>query len=266
MRSPFASLVLLVSCLSASGCEATSPSATPDESARSGKTVSSFPAATERRLNAGFLVVDGVYNTELTAPYDVLEHTQHHAPGGLGIEVFTVSPRGEPVTSAEGLRILPDYGFGDAPPIDILVVPSARESRGKNLENRELISWVRETGTEARIVISLCWGAFVLAEAGLLNGHACTTFPGDYDTFAGRFPLLDLHINVSFVHDGRILTSQGGARSFDVAMYLVDLLYGEEVARGVGRGLLIPWPPSREAGFLYLSQTSRDPGAARTSP
>jgi putative intracellular protease/amidase len=173
--------------------------------------------ATERRLNAGFLVVDGVYNTELTAPYDVLEHTQHHAPDGLGIEVFTVSPRGEPVTSAEGLRILPDHGFGDAPPIDILVVPSARESRGRDLENRELITWVGETGAEASIVMSLCWGAFVLAEADLLNGHACTTFPGDYDTFADRYPLLDLHINVSFVHDGRILTSQGGARSFDVA-------------------------------------------------
>ena len=47
---------------------------------------------------------------------------------------------------------------------------------------------------------------------------------------------------MSFVHDGKALTSQGGGRSFDVAMYLVDLLHGREVAQNIGRGLLIPWP------------------------
>ncbi len=83
----------------------------------------------------------------------------------------------------------------------------------------------------------------MLARAGLLDGRACTTFPRDYRRFAEAFPAADLHVNVSFVHSGRFLTSEGGARSYLAAMYLVDLLYGEEVAAGVGRGLLIPWPP-----------------------
>jgi transcriptional regulator GlxA family with amidase domain len=95
-------------------------------------------------------------------------------------------------------------------------------------------------------VVSLCDGAFVLAEAGLLDGRAATTFPKDYEDFAARFPAVDLRINVSFVHDGKMLTSQGGVRSYDVAMYLVDLLYGQEVAARVGAGLLIPWPLDRD--------------------
>ncbi len=57
------------------------------------------------------------------------------------------------------------------------------------------------------------------------------------------FPDLELRRGVSFVHDGRMLTSQGGAKSYDVAMHLVDHLYGADVARGVGRGLIIAWPP-----------------------
>ena len=57
------------------------------------------------------------------------------------------------------------------------------------------------------------------------------------------FPETRLHVNVSFVHEGRFLTSEGGARSYLAALYLVDLLFGEEVAAGVGRGLLIGWPP-----------------------
>jgi transcriptional regulator GlxA family with amidase domain len=200
----------------------------------------------DRPLRAAFLVVDGVYNSELMAPYDVLHHTVFHTEGrgrGPGIEVFTLSPDGQPVTTFEGLRLVPHHSFESAPPVDVLVVPSAEGSMGRDLENRRLIDWVRATGAEARFVLSLCDGAFVLAEAGLLDGRSATTFPADYEAFTARYPAVKLRINVSYVHDGRLLTSQGGARSYDVAMHLVDLLYGEEVARAVGQGLLLPWPP-----------------------
>jgi transcriptional regulator GlxA family with amidase domain len=210
----------------------------------------------DRPLRAGFLIVDGVYNTELTAPYDVFQHTAAHTSPAPGIEVFTVSPDGRQVTTAEGLRIVPHYSFETAPPIDILVVPSGEHSRDGDRQNRDLIEWVRKTGSQAHFVVSLCWGAFILAEAGLLDGHSCTTFPGDYQPFAEAFPDLDLRINVTFVHDGRVLTSEGGAHSYDVAMYLVDLLFGEEVAKGIGQGLLIPWPPTGGARPAYVT----DPG------
>lgn len=207
--------------------------------------------ARERRLSAAFLIVDGVYNTELTAPFDVLQHTLFHAPNDLGIEVFTVSPDGQSVTTAEGLRIQADHSFASAPAIDLLVVPSAEASRGKDLDRKDVIEWVAKTGKSAGAVMSLCWGAFVLAEAGLLDNTACTTFPSDYNTFTERFPELDLRINISFVHSGKSITSQGGARSFDAAMYLVDKLYGEQVAAGIGGGLLIPWPPE-DGSVPYL--------------
>lgn len=195
----------------------------------------------DRPLRVGFLIVDGVYNTELTAPYDLFHHTPFHVQPGM--QVFTVAPGTEAVTTFEGLRLIPDYSLDDAPPIDILVVPSAEGSMDEDLQNRAMMDWVRRVGAQARYVISLCDGAFVLAAAGLLDDHQCTTFPGDQDRFAESFPQLDLQRGFSFVHDGRMLTSEGGAKSFDVALYLIDLLYGEEVARGVGRGLIIPWPP-----------------------
>lgn len=195
----------------------------------------------DRPLRAAFLVIEGVYNTELAAPYDVLQHTVFHTKPG--IEVFTVSPDGQPLSTFEGLRIIPRYSFANAPPIDILVVPSARGSMDKDLQNQALIDWVRRVAGQARHVVSLCDGAFVLAKAGLLDGVPATTFPEDYDRLAQMFPKVDLRVNVSFVDSGKILTSQGGARSYDVAMYLVDKLYGQKVAHGIGKGLLIPWPP-----------------------
>jgi putative intracellular protease/amidase len=197
----------------------------------------------DRPLRAAFLVVEGVYNTELMAPYDVFQHTGFHTGPNPGMEVFTVSPDGRPVTTFEGIRITPDYGFQNAPEIDVLVVPSARGSMDKDLQNAALIDWIRRTAGRARHVVSLCDGAFLLAQAGLLDGVAATTFPEDYDRLVKMFPRVDLRINVSFVDAGKILTSQGGARSYDVAMHLVDRLYGTRVAQGVGKGLLLPWPP-----------------------
>lgn len=220
-----------------------------------------FELPDDRPIRAGFLIVDGVYNTELMAPWDVLQHARYHSAPHPGIEVFTIARSLDPVTTAEGLRIVPDYTLASAPPVDILVVPSARHSRDSDRADAELISWVRSAGAQAKFVMSLCWGAFILAEAGLLDDHACTTFPEDLRSFVEAFPHLDLRVNVSFVHDGNVLTSQGGTRSYDVAMYLVDLIFGEEVAKGIGSGLLIEWPPPADQRFPFVS----DPQMTRQS-
>lgn len=199
----------------------------------------------ERPLRAGFLIVDGVYNTEVTAPFDLLHHTVFHTKPG--VEVFTVAPTKAAVRTFEGLVLTPDHDFASAPEIDILVVASAEHSMDTDLENEAMIRWVREVGGRARFVMSLCDGAFVLAKAGLLDGLWATTFPSDQDRFEAMFPAVDVKRGVSFVHDGQALTSEGGAKSFDVAMYLIEHLYGTKVAEGVGRGLIIAWPPDAMA-------------------
>jgi len=195
----------------------------------------------DRPLRAGFLVLDGVYGTELVAPYDVLQHTVSHTRPG--IDTFTISPDGGTVKTAEGLVIDARFGFADAPAIDILVVPSGEHNMDSDLGNEALIAWLAKTGKSARYVVSLCDGAFLLARAGLLQGRLATTFPADQDRFAQMFPKQQLRRGVSFVHDGPALTSVGGARSYDAALYLVDHLYGEQVAKDVAKGLVLPWPP-----------------------
>ena len=115
----------------------------------------------------------------------------------------------------------------------------------RDLEDAALIAWVRETGRKAKLVLSLCDGAFVLAKAGLLDGLEATTFPGDQDRFATMFPGVKLQRGVIFVHDGNAVTSVGGARSYDPAMYLVERLYGDDARARIGEGLVLDW--SRQA-------------------
>jgi transcriptional regulator GlxA family with amidase domain len=195
----------------------------------------------DRILNAAFLIMDGVFNTELTAPIDIFQHSIFHTE--YGIQIFTVAEKPEMVTTFEGLRIIPDYTFDhdSLPDIDILVIPSAEHHLDTDLENEVMINWVRETGINAQYVMSLCDGAFVLAKAGLLDGVQCTTFPGDIEQFRTTFPQLDVKEGVSFVHDGKMITSAGGAKSFDPALYLSELLYGKKAADGIAGGLVIDW-------------------------
>ncbi len=199
------------------------------------------PVLPDRQLTAAFLIVDGVYNSELVAPMDVLHHTVFHSE--KGIKVFTVAPKKDAITTFEGLRILPDVAFetDSLPPIDILVVPSAKHSMDSDLDDKALIDFVSITGRKALYVMSLCDGAFVLAKAGLLDTYHCTTFPSDIEKFRATFPQLTVHEDVSFVHDSRMITSAGGAKSYDPALYLVELLFGRQAAVGIANGLVIDW-------------------------
>ena len=200
------------------------------------------PDIVSGRLNAAFLIMDGVYNTELTAPMDIFHHTRFR-DSIRAMNVFTVAGTRQPVRSFEGLQILPDFGYleDSLPPIDILVVPSAEHHLDSDLQDAAMIAWVRRTAQQARIVMSLCDGAFVLATAGMPDSLRCTTFPDDIGRLREMFPGLCVLENVSFVHDGRYITSAGGDRSFDAALYLCQHLYGKKVADQLAHGLVIGW-------------------------
>lgn len=197
-------------------------------------------AADDRPIRSiGFLVLPGVYNSELMAPYDILHHLEFHVDDAP--EIFTVAPTPGPLETFEGLTLTPHYSFADAPPIDLLVVPSAVNNMTSDLEDEVLMRWIRERGGSARLLLSLCDGAFLLAGAGLLDALEATTFPGDQERFEAAFPAVRLRRGVLFVHDGRAVTSVGGARSYEAALYLVEQLYGADTARRVARGLVIDW-------------------------
>ena len=191
--------------------------------------------------NVGFLIMNGVYNTELTAPMDIFQHTIFHHDKGM--KVFTIADTKDPVHTFEGLKILPDYNYltDSLPPIHVLVVPSAEHHLDTDLENEDMIAFVKDAGGQAQYVVSLCDGAFVLAKSGLLDGIASTTFPGDIEKYKKMFPHLKVHQDVLFVHDGKFITSAGGAKSFEPAMYLCELLYGEKAVKGIGKGMVIDW-------------------------
>lgn len=204
--------------------------------------LAALAAAPQAPKQVGILVMDGIFNTELVGPYDVLDHAKD-------FEVFTVAPRKQPLRSAEGLAFTPDHGFGEHPPIDVLVIPSF-EKYEDHLKDKALIDWIRRQATSASWVLTHCWGALYLAQTGLLDGRSATTYPPDNEAFAKRFAKVKVERGYRFVRDGKFITSAGGTASFESPLYLVRTTSGDDAARKVARGLVIDDPLQSKLRYL----------------
>ena len=236
MRAALISLVLLFAVLNS--CAESPGETQKDDKMAEGSHLTLEPG----RYNVAFLIMEGTYNTEFTAPFDIFQHTQYRE-GIKAMNTFTVANTLDPVTTFEGVRVLPDFDYtrDSLPPIDILVVPSAEHHLDTDLQDTVMLDFVERTGQQAQFVTSHCDGAFVLAKAGLLNDVVSTTFPSDIEKYREMFPDLKVADSVLFVHDGKYITSAGGAKSFEAALYLCEYLYGKEIANSLAGGLVIDW-------------------------
>ncbi|MGB2759811.1 MAG: DJ-1/PfpI family protein [Maribacter stanieri] len=205
-----------------------------------------LPELNPDSYNVAFLIMDGTFNTEFTAPFDIFQHTKFRE-GIKAMNTFTVANTLEPITTFEGVRILPDFDYtkDDLPQIDILVVPSAEHSMDKDLKDSIMLKFIKETDKNALYMTSHCDGAFLLAKSGILDSVASTTFPSDVENYRKMFPNLNIKDNILFVHDGKYITSAGGAKSFEAALYLCEVLYGKEIAKSLAKGLVIDWELSK---------------------
>ncbi len=173
------------------------------------------------------VLFDGVQSLDVTGPLEVFTYAR-------GYRVTTASADGRPVRTSSGLRITPDQALGAAP--DTLVVPGGQGTREPQ---PEVVAWLREHGQEPARIMSVCTGAFLLAEAGLLDDRRATTHWQYCDTLAGRHPKVEVDPGPIFVRDGRIATSAGVTAGLDLALALVEEDRGRDVALGVARGLVM---------------------------
>ncbi|WP_291963541.1 DJ-1/PfpI family protein [Maribacter sp.] len=201
-----------------------------------------LPELNPKNYNVAFLIMQGTFNTEFTAPFDIFQHTKYRE-NIKAMNTFTVANTLEPITTFEGVRILPDYDYtkDDLPKIDILVVPSAEHSMDSDLKDTLMLDFIKKIDKTALYMTSHCDGAFLLAKAGILDSVASTTFPSDVENYRNMFPNLNIKDNVLFVHDGKYITSAGGAKSFEAALYLCEVLYGKEITKSLAKGLVIDW-------------------------
>jgi len=211
------------------------------------------------RIRVAVVAFDGIRPFHLSVPCAVFGETSDDEASPFELRVCAVES-GELRTQA-GFGIAARHGLRTLSWADIVVVPSWRDPR--ETPPAPLLAALRRAHARGAVVLGLCVGAFVLAEAGLLDGRRATTHWRWAKHLAERYPRVQVDPGVLYVDEGNVLTSAGTAAGIDCCLHVLRRRLGAEAANRVARGLVVP-PHRQGSQAQYIEQPVL--AAARDTP
>jgi putative intracellular protease/amidase len=185
-----------------------------------------IPPATGR-IRVAFVLSPHATMIDFAGPWEVFSDVRVPGRGThddqFPFELYTVAESREPISTHGGMEIVPDYSFADAPQPRVIVVPAQGGSPG-------LGAWLKKAAAGADLTMSVCTGAFHLAQTGLLDGRKATTHHEFQDRMAHEFPAIDVQRGLRWVEGPRIATAGGLTSGIDLALRVVARYFGDPVA------------------------------------
>jgi AraC family transcriptional regulator, transcriptional activator FtrA len=209
------------------------------------------------------IALDRVAPFELGVACEVFG-TDRSADGFPLYDFAVCTADGRPVRTSAGFDVVPHADLGPVEEADLVIVP-AYSDRGVPAPASLLAALHRAADRGAQL-LSVCSGAFLFGEAGLLDGRRCTTHWKYVDELQRRFPLAEVECNSLYVTDGNVLTSAGTAAGIDACLHLVRREHGSALATRLARRMVVP--PHRDGGQVQYVETPipRTPDAPTLEP
>ena len=192
----------------------------------------------------GMYLFDDIEVLDFAGPFEVFltaaRLKMRVEPGSPRLfEVVTIADRLRPITMRGGLVLQPQFELSNHPGLDVLIVPGGIVTA--ELQQAAVIDWIAKTAAASTITASVCTGAFLLAQAGLLDGLEATTHWEDLDDLAVMFPSIHVKANTRWVDTGRVVTAAGISAGIDMSLYLVGRLAGMDLALKTARQMEFDW-------------------------
>jgi putative intracellular protease/amidase len=194
-----------------------------------------IPAGGEGVTTVAMLLYPGVEIIDISGPWEAF--------GTAGFLVHTVAEKSDPLTLVFNQKVVPDYTFENSPRADILLVPGGGYTQA--MQNPRLIQWLQSKSKDVSYVMSVCTGAFVLGQAGLLAGQTATCTYGMVDDLLG-FPNVKIVHNQRFVDNGKIITTGGLTSGIDGALHLISRIDGVGAAQAAALEMEYRWEPASQ--------------------
>lgn len=187
---------------------------------------------TASHLSLGAILYPGFEMLDLFGPLEMFSMIPADQ-----LTMHTVAEKPGPVPSAVGMAIggpktVADYGFEDAPHFDILLLPGGFGTLPE-LENPQMLAFLSERAKAAQITCSVCSGSALLAKAGVLDGHRATSNKQLFALAVSQSDKVDWVESARWVDDGPVVTASGVSAGTDMALAVIQRLWGEDVARNV---------------------------------
>ena len=149
-----------------------------------------------KQKNVGILLFNEVEVLDFAGPFEVFSIATAEDKQSKLFCVKMIAETKMTISARNGLKVTPDYAFDDCLGLDILIIPGGYGAEEIEIHNHRLLSWIQQRAADTPIVASVCTGAFLLAEAGLLNGKRATTHWMDIDRLEREYPKLSVQCNV----------------------------------------------------------------------
>ncbi|ELR69152.1 Transcriptional regulator, AraC family protein [Fulvivirga imtechensis AK7] len=180
------------------------------------------------KKNVGIFIFDDAEVLDFAGPFEVFSVTSELNSYEL-FNVFTISSSKEPVKAVNGLSVNPDYDFTHHPQIDILIISGGGGTR-RLIKNREILNWIFPIIENAEYTLSICSGARILGELGLLDNKPYCTHHEVYDHMKEIAPTGIPHPELRYIQTERIFTSGGISAGIDLSFHVIEQLLGDDVA------------------------------------
>jgi transcriptional regulator GlxA family with amidase domain len=176
-------------------------------------------------VDVAFLLSGGTVMIDFAGPWEVFQDADVVGRTQPAFKLYTVAETTAPLTVSAGAKVVPQYALSDAPPPNVVVVPAQAPPTAA------VKRWLVAMAQQADLIMSVCTGALVLAEAGLLDGLTATTHHSAFATLPMQYPKVTVVRGVRFVDHGRIATSAGLSAGIDLALHVVARYYGRMAAQ-----------------------------------
>ncbi|MFN4146466.1 MAG: DJ-1/PfpI family protein [Runella sp.] len=192
--------------------------------------------------NVAIFLFDEVEVLDFAGPYEVFSITGLRTLAQKPFHVYTVAQK-SPIVARNGLTVLPDFLLDDCPTPDLLLIPGGGGFHAdgtpfgsrREMHNPVVLEWVKKQSATAELTLSVCTGALILAQAGLLEGQKATTHFMALESLRNISPQIEVLDNVRYVDNGRLILSAGVSAGIDMSYYVVSKLLGKEVADEAAR-------------------------------
>lgn len=200
-----------------------------------------------KKRTVGILLFDFVDVLDFAGPAEVLSLTANTKAEQLltlykkhllltrPFEVFTITDTGRPIKTHSGIKVEPDYSIDDCPELDIVIIPGGPLRAVQSVvKNKKIIDWVKEH-RDIEYICSVCTGALILGETGLLNGKKATTHHLALKVLQAKYPDIRVVSDSKVVHDSNLITSGGVSSGINLALYLVKQILGKAIAERIAK-------------------------------
>lgn len=197
------------------------------------------------RKRVGILIFPNVEVLDFCGPFEVFSVTrlneERRRDDPSPFDVCLIAESTDTVVATGGLKVQPDYSLSTAPQLDILVVPGGWGTR-REIKNESLLAWIAQRGRTVETLTSVCTGAMLVGQTGLLDGRHATTHWRSLDWMRESFPKVTVEAEQHVVEDGNVITSAGISAGIDMALRVVTRYHGEAIGRATARQMEYPYP------------------------